>query len=88
MIPNKFQNYENKPNVFFQSLLFFLEKTLLNLVLEKIKQNFFPKNSLKIYCQGPTWNLGGRQIVSGPIFSDSPYKNVFPPNFLGQCEVF
>ena len=23
----------------------------------------------------PSWNLGGRQIVSGPIFSDSSYKN-------------
>jgi hypothetical protein len=22
-----------------------------------------------------TWNLGGLQIVSGPIFSESPYKN-------------
>jgi hypothetical protein len=28
-----------------------------------------------------TWNLGGRQIVSGPIFSDSSYKNRLVANF-------
>jgi len=28
-----------------------------------------------------TWNLGGRQIVPGPIFSDSPYKNRLVANF-------
>ena len=27
------------------------------------------------------WNLGGRRIVSGPIFSDSPYKNRLVANF-------
>ena len=29
----------------------------------------------------PNWNLGGRQIVSGPIFSDSSYKNRLVANF-------
>jgi hypothetical protein len=28
-----------------------------------------------------TWNLGGQQIVSGPIFSDSQYKNSLVANF-------
>jgi hypothetical protein len=29
-----------------------------------------------------SWNLGGRQFVSGPIFSDSPYKNRLVAYFL------
>jgi hypothetical protein len=29
-----------------------------------------------------SWNLGGQQIISGPIFSDSSYKIILRPNFL------
>ena len=29
----------------------------------------------------PSWNLGGRQIVSGPIYSDSSYNNRPVANF-------
>ena len=36
----------------------------------------------------PSWNLGGRQIVSGPIFSDSPYKNRLVANFSALEDLF
>jgi hypothetical protein len=36
----------------------------------------------------PTWNLGGRQIVSRPIFSDSPYKNRLGANFSALEDQF
>ncbi len=36
----------------------------------------------------PSWNLGGRQIVSGPIFSDSPYKNRLVANFSALEDKF
>jgi hypothetical protein len=35
-----------------------------------------------------TWNLGGQQIVSGPIFSDSPYKNRLVANFSALEDLF
>jgi hypothetical protein len=36
----------------------------------------------------PSWNLWGRQIVSGPIFSDSPYKNRLVANFSALEDLF
>ena len=36
----------------------------------------------------PSWNLGGRQIVSRPIFSDSPYKNRLVANFSALEDQF
>ncbi len=35
-----------------------------------------------------SWNLGGQQIISRPIFSDSPYKNRLWANFLALEDQF
>ena len=35
-----------------------------------------------------SWNLGGRQIISIPIFSDSPYKNRLVANFSALEDLF
>ena len=47
-----------------------------NVFLSKVSKNL------------PSWNLGGRQIVSGPIFSDSPYKNRLVANFSALEDLF
>jgi hypothetical protein len=35
----------------------------------------------------PYWNLGGKQIDSGPFFSDSSYKNRVPGKFSAQTDL-
>ena len=35
----------------------------------------------------PYWNLGGQQIVSGPLFSDFSYKNRVTGKFSAQTDL-
>ncbi len=56
----------------FFVLIFFFESILRDIVSKNL----------------PSWNLGGQQIVSGPIFSDSPYKNRVVANFSALEDQF
>jgi hypothetical protein len=61
-----------------------------NLLIESIREmQHLQENSRDNVSKNlPSWNLGGRQIVSGPIFSDSPYKNRLVANFSALEDQF
>jgi hypothetical protein len=67
---------------------------IATLYCKKNYQNFLPWTGfIKVLREKfskilRTWNLVGRQIVSGPIFSDSPYKNRLVANFSALEDLF